>query len=269
MSCKKAKLLLNAYIDNELSERQQKFIKQHIDQCMSCHTILNELLFVKNAVSGVIKLKAPDELKDRISGLTELVKPEKRMSVFAFVFQGHPVASFASAAAVLIVITSVFFFVFSKSSTADIVKASADCHSRSLSGAEKMQFNSQNPDQVKEWLTKQLNIPVILPEFQNESHGHLVGSTVSKIMGLPAGIIKYKKNGSYVTLMVFKIDPNRFTRSVSKTSFRIYNGRRILCGERQSCRIILWRNRNIVYSAVSKMPHERLVRFIPKEKKKS
>ena len=263
MKCQEVQELLSAYIDSELSAGQKDCLEAHLNSCESCAVMFQELLLVKKAVSNMKRREAPEPLKDRIEKLSEQIHAKRKNKFVEFILRVHPVASAASAAAVFILVTSAFFLFFSKSSTADIIQASAECHSRYLSGNEKMQFDSRNPDQVKEWLCQQLDTPVTLPEITDASSGQVMGSTVRKVMGVPAGIVNFKNRDNVVTLVVFKVDPNKFERSVSRTSFRVYNGRRILYEQRKSCRVILWRNRNVVYSAVSKMPHERLVRFIP------
>jgi anti-sigma factor RsiW len=60
-------LQISAYIDNELSEQERQEVENHFESCLSCRSLLEELLVLQTDVSQAYnKLQSPKELDNRI-----------------------------------------------------------------------------------------------------------------------------------------------------------------------------------------------------------
>lgn len=66
MRCKKAKILLSAYIDRELDKRETESVKAHLEKCSRCREKLSELEEYKRLTTIIEKKTAP-------AGFTETV----------------------------------------------------------------------------------------------------------------------------------------------------------------------------------------------------
>jgi len=101
MKCDRIKKLLNAYIDNELSEKDTKRVKMHLQECIDCAEEVAELDKVQQMIHELPKLKAPVELVEKVrQRITGIKQPE----VSIFWRYSWLAGSFASAAAVFLLV---------------------------------------------------------------------------------------------------------------------------------------------------------------------
>lgn len=67
MKCKKASILLNRYIDNELSGEMRAEVQGHLAKCENCNNILKEMTHLKNAFAAIPRHAANPFLWTRIA----------------------------------------------------------------------------------------------------------------------------------------------------------------------------------------------------------
>ena len=181
MKCNKVRLNLSALLDNELALKLKSKVEGHLDKCVVCRKIFEEIKLVKGIIPRLDKYEASPELKNRI--LEKLGKHDQPVTVykrFVNVVSLRPLTSLASAAAVLIIAAAGLFQFFPRTSTADIVEEASSYHRKFVSGQEKMQFVSQSPDEVCNWLEKKINMTVCLPGTKTGFSG-----AIDRIFNMP------------------------------------------------------------------------------------
>ncbi len=94
MQCSEFKLRISEYIDGELSEKEQKAVLKHIEECESCRKLLDTY----KSLSQNIKEDIPQIPKD-----FKVILPKKRKNIFTLI-RGHEglISAVAAAAALMI-----------------------------------------------------------------------------------------------------------------------------------------------------------------------
>ncbi|UJF35654.1 anti-sigma factor family protein [Paenibacillus hexagrammi] len=63
--------LISAYIDYELTEEERKLVEEHLEQCLECSALRNDLLAIQNQIFTSLRpIEAPVSLEDKV--ITEL-----------------------------------------------------------------------------------------------------------------------------------------------------------------------------------------------------
>ncbi len=65
MECDKAKELLSAYLDGEVTEKERHLVEEHLDSCKSCRQELEELRRIVGLVASLPKEAAPEGFAQR------------------------------------------------------------------------------------------------------------------------------------------------------------------------------------------------------------
>jgi anti-sigma factor RsiW len=100
MSCKKYKILLSAYIDGEITAKEEKALKKHLKVCPDCAKELERLGQVRN-IFRVVERKEPSEFfESRVLGQISTGSRKQLLRRYEMVFR---MAVPAVLAAVLII----------------------------------------------------------------------------------------------------------------------------------------------------------------------
>lgn len=100
MSCKKYKILLSAYIDGEITAKEEKALKKHLKVCPDCAKELEHLGQVRN-IFRVVERKEPSEFfESRVLGQISTGSRKQLLRRYEMVFR---MAVPAVLAAVLII----------------------------------------------------------------------------------------------------------------------------------------------------------------------
>lgn len=77
MNCEKCEILISAYIDGELTQREEKTLLKHIDECSGCRKKLESMRVMSNQLSGLRKIEGDISERNRlIANLHELMDKE-------------------------------------------------------------------------------------------------------------------------------------------------------------------------------------------------
>jgi hypothetical protein len=163
MKCAEIQQLLSAYLDNELTGKEQEHVSQHLTTCAQCSQELNTLKTVSNLVSSLPKISAPDELAKRVRHkITETCTPESLTSEnpwIKFLFRYRPVLIGATSAAAvfLIIYINIIFLSHPKPITEEYGALPAYDSSKSLPLAN--QINRKNDKDTTEQIAKEKTTP--------------------------------------------------------------------------------------------------------------
>lgn len=97
LDCENIQALIPLYIDNELSEEEADFVKQHLESCAECR---KEYAFIASMLENLSSMPEPELPKDFHENLMRKVRaaaPTKKTYYFDF----KRIAGFAAAAAVI------------------------------------------------------------------------------------------------------------------------------------------------------------------------
>ena len=66
MNCKKYEILISAYIDHELTPKEEKTLLKHIDECSGCRKKLESMRVMSNQLSGLRKIEGDISERNRL-----------------------------------------------------------------------------------------------------------------------------------------------------------------------------------------------------------
>lgn len=94
MQCSEFKLKISEYIDGELSEKEQKAVLEHIEECENCRKIFDTYKSLSQSIKEDIP-QIPEEFK--------VILPKERKNIFTLI-RGHEglISAVAAAAALMI-----------------------------------------------------------------------------------------------------------------------------------------------------------------------
>jgi hypothetical protein len=145
MNCENIKELLNAYIDNLLSEKEMGTVQAHIASCPSCKRELDELTKAVNLVRGLDRVVPPPWFSEQV--IKNIKKEEKGQGVLSRLFFPLyiklPVQAFAT---IVIAVLAIYIYRATgpemkplmqpqpvlKESKAAIAKGASDKYARSM-----------------------------------------------------------------------------------------------------------------------------------------
>ncbi len=82
MNCKKARVLMSAAVDGELTLKEEQEFLQHLSECKECHEELGEAKKTKLIIKErVVQFKAPQSLINSIMQLTGFSTKEHEESL--------------------------------------------------------------------------------------------------------------------------------------------------------------------------------------------
>lgn len=76
VSCKRVKILLSAYVFDDISLKEQELLEKHVKECLSCQKALQEMRWVVSLLSyGRLEIEPSPELKLK---LMRYIREEKK-----------------------------------------------------------------------------------------------------------------------------------------------------------------------------------------------
>lgn len=64
--CAKIESMLNAFIDGELTKKDAAFVREHLDGCGECRSMLEGLLDIEKRLTSLPRLRCPGRIEERI-----------------------------------------------------------------------------------------------------------------------------------------------------------------------------------------------------------
>lgn len=233
MTCDEFDSLLHPYVDEEFEDDERLEAERHLAICEDCARKVHfERQFREGLRSKLreVDVPAPDSLRHSV---LHAFHQEQRRE------RNRQVATWASAAAVVVAVGSVTFALWPKNREKFVLDA-AKWHSRSL----PFEIAARPHDAIEQWFAGKLDHRVNVPRFPNLQ---LAGARLSNVEDRPAAYIRYQKPDAHgsersVGLFVFDDAQNEVDAdplpSVDLENKLGYN-------------VALWRDGEIVYEMVT------------------
>jgi anti-sigma factor RsiW len=247
MDCEQAKILIDAFIDNELDIPNSLEVERHISSCQSCSIVYKNYLVIQSALKDEsMYFSTPPELKKKItSSIKSSEKKQFSIKSRMFGWQG---------AAAVFALTSVFLLIFilfrsASSPEAQITEQIVDNHMRSLMPNHLTDVQNSDQHTVKPWFNGKLDFSPPVADLSSQGFT-LVGGRLDYINGQPVAAIVYQRKSHLINLFFwFSDNKDDITKKASVT--RGYN-------------LIHWTKGNRNYWAVSDINLTELDEFISK-----
>jgi len=247
MDCKKAKILIDAYIDNELDIANSLEVEQHIRACKGCSTVYHNYLIIQSTLRDEYTyFSPPPELKKKITASIRNSE-KKQLSLKTSLFGWHGAAAVFALTAIFLLI--VILFRPSPSQEEQVTEQIVDNHMRSLMPNHLTDVQNSDQHTVKPWFNGKLDFSPPVADLSSLGFT-LVGGRLDYINGQPVAAIVYQRKSHYINLFFwFSDNKDDVTKKASVT--RGYN-------------LIHWTNGNRNYWAVSDINLTELDEFISK-----
>ena len=131
-----------------------------------------------------------------------------------------------------------------------------------------MDIRSHDPETVVEYLRKQTNSSIVLPEIRDDAK--LIGAALSEIDGVRVSHIFYMHDGTPVSLMIIcKPDSGSgYSKNIdfARMNERLIDGKVVYyekgyCGH---CQILGWKEAGNQYVMVSRLNNDEMMRILKK-----
>ncbi len=247
MDCEQAKILIDAYIDNELDIANSMQVEQHIRTCQSCSSAYKNYLVIQSALKDEsMFFTPPPDLKAKITA--SIKSTEKKQTGFKTSILGWrgAAAVFAVAAVILLI---VILFRTPASQEEQVTEQIVNNHMRSLMPNHLTDVQNSDQHTVKPWFNGKLDFSPPVADLSTQGFT-LIGGRIDFISGQPVAAIVYQRKSHYINLFFwFSDNKEDVTKKASVT--RGYN-------------VIRWVKGNRNYWAVSDINLTELDEFVSK-----
>ena len=226
MKCEESHHFIDTYLDGELDFAQQVELEQHLANCPSCQSLLEERrAFRAFFVAAVNEYKAPAQLEAKVLAA---VRREPAKERFSFFRQPWIYATAVVAISVCLALRILF-----PDAEKEFSREAVLLHSRSLSTSHLVDVASPNPVVVKPWLTARLDFAP--PLVGSPAAGFsLVGGRVAEIENRSVATLVYKHDQDVVSLFCWPPDKEHLA-----TSERAIDGYRVSTWSNGQCNYVL------------------------------
>ena len=226
MKCEEIHHFIDAYLDGELDSAQQMEVEQHLADCPSFRSLLEERqAFRAFFVAAVSDYKAPPQLEAKVLAAVRQVPTRRRVSLWQ---QPWIYATAVVALSVCLALRMLF-----PDAEKEFARQAVLRHSNSLSTSHLVEVASPNPVVVKPWLTARLDFAP--PLVGSPASGYsLVGGRVDEIENRSVATLVYKHDNDVVSLFCWPPDKERLS-----TSERSIEGYRVSTWSNAQCNYVL------------------------------
>ena len=208
MTCDEARQLLHAYIDDELDIATALRIEAHLPDCPKCRKELEAARAVGRAVAQRgIYYPAPSALRDQLKRAirSEMGKTETLSQPwFPTAWWKRPMAFSGLAAAMLLIVCSVMFFLPAHASRGEIDDL-VGSHVRSLEENHLMDVASTDQHTVKPWFAGKLDYSPPVIDLSAEGFP-LIGGRLDYLDQKKVAALIYHRNKHVINLFIWPGD---------------------------------------------------------------
>ena len=239
MKCEEIHHFIDAYLDGELDYARQIEVEQHLANCPSCRSLLEERqAFRAFFVAAVSDYKAPPQLEAKVLAAVRQVPTRRKVSLWQ--------QPWIYATAVVALTVCLALRILFPDTEKEFARQAVLRHSSSLSTSHLVQVASPNPVVVKPWLTARLDFAP--PLVGSPAAGYsLVGGRVDEIENRSVATLVYKHDKDVVSLFCWP--PDKEHLSTSERSIEGY-------------RVSTWSNAQCNYVLVSKLSDKAMHDFM-------
>src|SRR5258708_8818992 len=149
MNCEETKILIDAFIDNELDAANSLEVERHISACRNCSVVYKKYLVMQSALKDeAMYFTAPPDLRKKITASIKNSE-KKQFSVRHFVFGWQGATAVFAAASIILLI--VLLFRSAPSTEQQVTEQIVDNHMRSLMPNHLTDVQNSDQHTVKPW----------------------------------------------------------------------------------------------------------------------
>ncbi len=274
MICGEAREYLFAFLDNELDAPLSIELQRHLDGCPSCAREAEIERTIRKRLSHRLRAAGGDLLEPAVAlagALAPLVAPAADLRPLSPATRLRRRRRLATAAAVLLMVGAGAWVALDRSGwprtqpihhaeqrgAARFTRLLVDDFEHFLEEGRRVQYASERPAELADWLGRQTALAVVLPAAP-EQHGRLVGGRKCKIDGRPAAFASYELNGRPASLVIVTHQPQMLTGLRE-----VRDGDAIHWLDRwKGYTVLACRRDGLVYAAVSELPEDELLRLM-------
>ena len=197
MQCDRARELIGAYIDGELSGAERQAVAKHVKTCAACASLATDFQQLRDDLIAAGRETLPESLMDRVQAALVVENGEpvpleaKSATRRAWFFHASKLAAALALACVLSSLAT--WSVISRQETASRLDSEiVTAHIRSLLQEQPYQVASSEQHTVKPWFTGRVDFA---PEVKDLSAAGFVleGGRLDYVDGKRVGVIVYKR----------------------------------------------------------------------------
>jgi anti-sigma factor RsiW len=245
MMCNDARLLLHAYLDDELDAAQSVAITRHMQGCATCAANYTDYAKLRKAMArSSLYRRAPDALRKQwktSESATSPVPARPRRGLIGLAMA----AGFAGA---LLLIAPMWLYMLHPRSTDTglIVDEAVSSHIRSMQQQHLMDVVSTDQHTVKPWFEGKLDFSPRVKDLAGEGFP-LVGGRLDALDGHSVAALVYKRRLHVINLYQWPSTSTTSTQNI--TQWHGYT-------------VIRWASHNMQYVAVSDVNEDDLRQFV-------
>lgn len=246
MMCADARLLLHAYLDDELDAANSAAVAQHMQDCAACTARYGTYATLHKALAQPsLYRRAPDALRQRWSqarpAVTVPSSPPRRRAPLAYAMA----AGFAGA---LLITSPAWFHAWRQPALGDdqVVAEVISGHVRSLQEQHLMDVVSTDQHTVKPWFEGKLDFSPRVKDLASEGFP-LIGGRLDAVDGHAVAALIYKRRLHVINLYQWPADVAAATQVQT---------------QRHGYTVIRWRADGMQYVAISDVNENDLKQFV-------
>jgi anti-sigma factor RsiW len=247
MMCNDARLLVHAYLDDELDAAQSVAITRHMQGCASCAANYADYVQLHTSLrQPALYRRAPNALREQWSATTSTPAPSRNLVTARRAPTSLAVA--AGFAAALLLATPLWIYTSSQrhAQTSQVIGEAVSSHIRSMQPQHLMDVVSTDQHTVKPWFDGKLDFSPKVKDLASEGFP-LVGGRLDALDGHSVAALIYKRHLHIINLYQW---PDSSVASPEEASqWRGYN-------------VIHWTAGNMRYLAVSDVNESELQQFV-------
>ena len=207
MTCREAKPLLGAWLDDELEPRSRAAIQQHCHDCDACAAEVEEIERLSAAVSAAPYYLADASLRARFQPAARRSKPAIWMAL---------AAGLAAAAVIGIGVGS----------HSDLARDVVQAHVRSLTGGRLMDIEASGPHSVTPWLASKLDFRLRVEDVSGPGFV-LLGGRLDHLASRPVATLVYRRGPHVINVFVWpaRQQPDRLPDARTVRGFNVVDWR--------------------------------------------
>ncbi|MCP5006858.1 MAG: hypothetical protein GY941_23365 [Planctomycetes bacterium] len=268
MNCNDSRKYFYAFLDDELDVEKNIEVLAHLDMCCECgQRMEKERLLQRRVKETVCNVKVPDYLMENIlTGTQERPKPFI-LFVKNSIFGRHLIPIAGIAAAIILIVG--FYMIPGNLNKNDVIYQAESKYHEYMKQQLDLDIRSQDSGKIVEYLRKQTNSNVVLPEIKQDVQ--LIGATLSEVDGIKVSQVfyMYDEKPVSVTILCNPESQSEFGKEIDFSEMQkmsidkkdIYFDDKGYCGR---CRIMGWKELGNQYVVVSMLNSDDMIKMFKK-----
>jgi len=191
MRCERARELIGAHVDGELTGSDAAAVATHIESCRACHEQMSDIAQIGGALRALGREPAPPELLGRVrAGLAAIAEPQdaRRLRLPSGIMR----QAAALAAACLLSALPTWWVVDAGGRSARLEQELVAAHVRSLLQDSPIQVASSDTHTVKPWFAGRVDFSPEVKDLTAEGFP-LLGGRLDYVRERRVGVLVYRR----------------------------------------------------------------------------